>query len=139
MSIQTPGVRVFQLVATQTESLNMIDISCFSISILSFQQRCDVINSVGYTADLHNITAICFLPRWYKTAFHCTAILRIVHAGQVLQNLVKRNCNHLYLQLRATHVKADRHRTRFGNAARFFIFPKQINRSTIENFGRYQK
>ena len=35
--------------------------------------------------------------------------------------------------------KADTHRTRFGNAARFFIFKKQINRSTIENFGTYEK
>ena len=32
-----------------------------------------------------------------------------------------------------SRVKADIHRTRFGYAARFFIFPKkQINRSTIE-------
>ena len=37
------------------------------------------------------------------------------------------------------HLKADTHRTRFGNAARFFIFQKQINRSTIENFGKYEK
>ncbi len=36
-------------------------------------------------------------------------------------------------------VKADTHWTRFGNAARFFIFQKQINRCTIENFGRYEK
>ena len=36
-------------------------------------------------------------------------------------------------------LKTDTHRTRFGNAARFFIFQKQINRSTIENFGRYEK
>ena len=33
----------------------------------------------------------------------------------------------------------DTHRMGFGNAARFFIFQKQINRATIENFGRYEK
>ena len=36
-------------------------------------------------------------------------------------------------------LKADTHRTRFGNAARFFIFQKQINLSTIENFDGYKK
>ncbi len=36
-------------------------------------------------------------------------------------------------------VQADTHRTRFGNAARFFTFQKEINRCTIENFGRYEK
>jgi hypothetical protein len=35
-------------------------------------------------------------------------------------------------------LKVPTHRTRFGNAARFFIFQKQINRSTIENFGGYE-
>ena len=35
--------------------------------------------------------------------------------------------------------KGPHHRTRFGNAARYFIFQKYINQSTIENFSRYEK
>ncbi len=41
----------------------------------------------------------------------------------------------LEIASKVVSVKADTHQTRFGYVARFFIFQKQINRSTIEKFG----
>ena len=36
-------------------------------------------------------------------------------------------------------VTSDTHRTRFGNAARFFTFQKQLNLSITKNFSQYEK
>jgi hypothetical protein len=40
---------------------------------------------------------------------------------------------------RQAALKANRYRKRLGNAVRFFIFQKQMNVSTIENFNSYEK